>query len=155
MVKILFVCLGNICRSPMAEAVMRDLVTKEGLEGRIEIDSAGTGGYHIGEPPHQGTLKKLKEAGVNSEGLSARQFSKEDVESFDYIVGMDTSNIDNMCRIIGEQRHPKFIRLLDLTDTGKDVPDPYFTGDFQKTYNLVSEGCRRLLEKVKKEKFTE
>ncbi|RWR13600.1 low molecular weight protein-tyrosine-phosphatase [Siminovitchia fortis] len=151
MVKVLFVCLGNICRSPMAEAIMRDLVEKEGLSEKISVDSAGTGSWHIGEPPHKGTVKKLAEYNVSTEGLVARQFSKKDFEEYDYIVGMDESNIRNISRITGQPDDPKVVRLLDLTDAKKDVPDPYYTGDFQETYDLVSEGCRVLLEKIKKE----
>lgn len=151
MVKVLFVCLGNICRSPMAEAIMRDLVEKEGLSEKISVDSAGTGSWHIGEPPHKGTVKKLAEYNVSTEGLVARLFSKKDFEEYDYIVGMDESNIRNISRITGQPDDPKVIRLLDLTDAKKDVPDPYYTGDFQETYDLVSEGCRVLLEKIKKE----
>lgn len=153
MVKILFVCLGNICRSPMAEAIMRDFVKKEGLSEKISVDSAGTGSWHTGEPPHKGTLKKLAEYNISTEGLIARQFSNEDFEEYDYIVGMDNSNIRNMYKMTGQPVHPKVIRLLDLTHAKKDVPDPYYTGDFQETYDLVSEGCKVLLEKIKKEHF--
>lgn len=151
MIRVLFVCLGNICRSPMAEAIMRDLVEKEGLSEKISVDSAGTGSWHIGEPPHQGTLKKLAEYNICTKGLIARQFSKKDFDEYDYIVGMDESNIRNISRMTGLPADPKVIRLLDLTDAKKDVPDPYYTGDFQETYDLVSEGCKILLEKIKKE----
>ena len=151
MVKVLFVCLGNICRSPMAEAIMKDLVEKEGLKDQISVDSAGTGSWHIGEPPHQGTKRKLEEYGIKTEGIVARQFSKEDLETFDYIIGMDRSNIQNIFQITGVPEHPKVMRLLDLTHFKKDVPDPYYTGDFQETYDLVSEGCRVLLEKIKQQ----
>lgn len=150
MINVLFVCLGNICRSPMAEALFRDLVEKEGLSERITIDSAGTGDWHIGSPPHKGTLEILDTYNIKSDGLVGRQFTKEDFEKFEYIIGMDTSNINNIYEITGHPKHPKIIRFLDLTDKQKDVPDPYFTGDFQETYDLVLEGCYALLEEIKK-----
>lgn len=151
MVNVLFVCLGNICRSPMAEAIMKDLAEKEGLEDKIFIDSAGTGSWHAGEPPHKGTLNILKEYKIKTEGLVARPFSREDFNKFDYIIGMDQSNIQNIYKMTGQPDHPKIIRLLDLTHLKKDVPDPYYTGNFRETYELVSEGCRMLMEKIRKE----
>ena len=96
MVRVLFVCLGNICRSPMAEAIFRDFVVKEGLEEKIVIDSAGTGDWHIGHPPHKGTQKILKENEVSFEGIKARQVEKEDLTKFDYIIAMDNKNIADL-----------------------------------------------------------
>ncbi|GHH99189.1 low molecular weight protein-tyrosine-phosphatase [Neobacillus kokaensis] len=151
MINVLFVCLGNICRSPMAEALFRDLVKKEKLEDQISVDSAATSSWHIGSPPHNGTLAILKKYNISSEGLTGRQLTKDDFEKFDYIIGMDESNTKNIASITGQPKHPKIIRLLDLTDHYKDVPDPYYTGDFQETYDLVSEGCQALLRKIRKE----
>ncbi|MBL3730851.1 low molecular weight phosphotyrosine protein phosphatase [Lysinibacillus sp. HST-98] len=151
MIRVLFVCLGNICRSPMAEAVMRDLVKKEHLEDKIEVDSAAISSWHIGEPPHRGTQDKLSEYGISTIDMQGRQLQKSDFEKFAYIIGMDESNIRNTRTILGQPNSPKIFRFLDLTAHRKDVPDPYYTGDFQETYELVQEGCQALLAKIKQE----
>ncbi len=151
MIRVLFVYLGNICRSPMAEAVMRELVEKEHLGDKIEVDSAATSSWHIGEPPHQGTLDKLRENGISTTGMQGRQLQRADFEKFAYIIGMDESNIRNIRTMLGDPRSPKIFRFLDLTEHRKDVPDPYYTGDFQETYDLVQEGCQALLAKIKQE----
>lgn len=153
MVKVLFVCLGNICRSPMAEAVMRHLVELKGLQDKIIIDSAGTSSWHVGESPHYGTQSKLKEYNISTKGMKARQLQRNDFEQFDYIVGMDSSNVQNIRQILGEPNHPKIFRFLDLTHHKKDVPDPYYTGNFQETYDLVKDGCEALLQKIMEEHF--
>jgi protein-tyrosine phosphatase len=151
MINVLFVCLGNICRSPMAEALFRNLVKKENLTNKIIVDSAATSSWLIGFPPHKGTLDILKKYNISSNGLVGRQLKKEDFWKFDYIIGMDESNIKNIHRIIGKPNHPKIIKLLNLTKYRKDVPDPFFTGDFDETYRLVSTGCRALLKKIRSE----
>ena len=148
-VNILFVCLGNICRSPMAEAVFRHLINKESLQDIIKVDSAATSHWHIGDPPHKGTIAKLKEYKISTENMAGRQLQRKDFEEFDYIIGMDASNVKYIREMLGQPDHPKIIRFLDLTDHRKDVPDPYYTGDFQETYDLVLDGCTALLEKVK------
>ncbi|MFJ7733893.1 low molecular weight protein-tyrosine-phosphatase [Lysinibacillus sp. NPDC097231] len=148
MIQVLFVCLGNICRSPMAEAVMRDLVKKKRLSNKIGVDSAATSSWHIGEPPHKGTQDKLREYGISTKGMQGRQLQNADFDNFDYIIGMDESNIRNIRTILGNPSSPKIFRFLDLTDHRKDVPDPYYTGNFQETYDLVLEGCHALLEKI-------
>lgn len=153
MVKVLFVCLGNICRSPMAEAIFRDLVKKEGLESKIEIDSAGTGDWHIGNPPHIGTRKILDQYNISYEGLKARKVSAKDLEQFDYIIGMDSENIGNLRRLAKPNQANHIYRLMDFVKDSSlaDVPDPYFTGNFEEVYEMVTEGCKELLEEIKKE----
>jgi len=146
MIKVLFVCLGNICRSPMAEAVMRDLIEKNGQSDKIKVDSAATSSWHIGESPHKGTLSKLREFNITTSGIKARQLQKDDFEKFDYIIGMDSNNVRNIRDMLGQPDHPKIFRFLDLTEHKKDVPDPYYTGDFQETYELVLDGCQALLK---------
>lgn len=148
MIRVLFVCLGNICRSPMAEAVMRDLVEKQGLSANVKVDSAATSSWHIDEPPHRGTVAKLKEYNISTAGMKGRQLSKGDFEAFDYIIGMDASNVQNIREMLGQPNHPKIFRFLDLTPHQKDVPDPWYTNDFQETYDLVIEGCEALLKKI-------
>lgn len=153
---VLFVCLGNICRSPMAEAIFRHLVQQEGMEESFRIDSAGTGNWHIGNPPHQGTRSILDRYGISYEGLRARQIAANDFADFDYIIAMDASNVSNLRKLMSGTG-AEVIRLLDLVPDiqNKDVPDPYFTGDFDETYDLVSKGCRVLLEYIRQERSEE
>ncbi|MGO4111204.1 low molecular weight protein-tyrosine-phosphatase [Paenibacillus sp. YAF4_2] len=148
--RVLFVCLGNICRSPMAEAVFRSLVEKAGLVDAIEIDSAGTGDWHIGKPPHEGTRKQLDLHGISYAGMKARQFTADD-HVFDYIVCMDTKNEADVRRIIGSAAESATIfKFMDMLPqhAEDDVPDPYYTGNFDYVYELVVEGSDKLLEQI-------
>ncbi|WP_298828730.1 low molecular weight protein-tyrosine-phosphatase [uncultured Planococcus sp.] len=151
MIRVLFVCLGNICRSPMAEAVLREQLDRQGLSHKVEVDSAGTGNWHVGNNPHPGTLKILKDNAIPADGMIGRQLNKGDFDEFDYIIGMDETNIADIRSMLGQPDHPKILRFLDLTDHLKDVPDPYYTGDFEETYELVNDGCEALLAKIRKD----
>ena len=148
-IKILFVCHGNICRSPMAEFVMRDMIKKCGLDGKIVTASAATSTEEIGNPVHSGTRRKLREHGISTDGKYAVLLTKSDYDKYDYLIGMDSANIRNMKRITGGDE--KIVRLLDLTDEPRDVADPWYTGDFDTTYNDVVKGCKVLLEKLEGE----
>lgn len=153
MIKVLFVCLGNICRSPMAEAVFRDLVKREGLENEIIVDSAGTGDWHIGHPPHQGTQKILTKNKISFDGMKARKVHEKDLEEFDYIIGMDVENIGNLRKMAGYKKTGTISRLLDYVQETDvlDVPDPYYTGNFDEVFTLVQKGCEALLHTIRKE----
>jgi len=154
MIKVLFVCLGNICRSPMAEAIFRQMIIDKGLQDKISVDSAGTGNWHIGKPPHEGTRGILTKNQISHEGIKARQVTNEDLEKFDYIIAMDVENLGNLRRMAGYQKTGYIGRLLDFVDDSivEDVPDPYYTGNFEEVYGLVTNGCQGLLETIQKEK---
>jgi protein-tyrosine phosphatase len=151
MTRVLFVCLGNICRSPMAEVLFKEHVKKAGLSGKVEVDSAGTGAWHIGEPPHEGTRKKLAEKGLGTEGMTGRQLTEEDFEAFQYIIAMDAENLGEIHKMAGYDSVAYTGRLLDFVSGNMvdDVPDPFFTGNFDSVYGLIDEGCRHLLEFIR------
>ena len=150
MVKILFVCHGNICRSPMAEFVMKDLVEKKGLSDVFYIASCATSREEIGNGIYPPAKRKLAENGISCAGKTARQMTKGDYDYFDYIVAMDHMNLRNMYQFVGEDKDKKVSLLLDFTDTPGDVRDPWYTGDFDETWEDVNKGCSGLLEKILK-----
>ena len=147
MTKILFVCHGNICRSTMAEYVMRHLVAEAGLGERFFIDSAATSAEEIGNPVHHGTRRKLAEVGIPCGGHRARQMTRADYNAFDLLIGMDEANRRNMLRILGGDPAGKVSLLLDWCGGGA-IADPWYTGNFDDTYRDVLRGCRALLEKL-------
>ena len=150
MKKILFICLGNICRSPMAEFVMKDLVEKAGLAGEFQIDSAATSREEIGNPVYPPARRKLAEHGISCAGHAARQLTARDYEKYDLLIGMEEANLRNMQRICGGDPAGKMHRLLDYTDRPSDVADPWYTGDFEATWQDVSAGCRGLLASIER-----
>lgn len=150
MKKIIFVCLGNICRSPMAEFVMKDIVEKAGLSHEFEIASAATSTYEIGNHVYPPARQKLAEHGIDCKGKTARQITKRDYDYYDYIVAMDQSNIRNLKNMLSNDPQGKISLLMDYTSRPADVADPWYTGDFQATWDDVSEGCEALLAFIMK-----
>ena len=148
MKKILFVCHGNICRSPMAEFVMKDLVQKAGLTDHFYIESAATSTEEIGNEVYPPAKHKLAEHGISCKGKTARQMTRSDYQRFDLLIGMDDWNIRNMTRIAGGDPEGKIHKLLDYTVRKGDVADPWYTGDFDATWRDVTEGCRELLKSL-------
>lgn len=147
--KILFVCLGNICRSPMAEAYMRDLIRKHQVTSMV-VDSCGTSGWHQGERPHHKTLEVLTKDGVSSSNLRSRPLMDSDFDTFDVIIGMDKNNVRDLKRLAPPQYHPKIHLFLDVLTgyEGCDVPDPWYTGDFEETRRFVRDGVSAWFTKL-------
>lgn len=166
MIKILFVCHGNICRSPMAEYVMKYLVSQKGLEEKFYIDSAATSTEEIGNGVHYGTRNKLQSVNIPVGNHKARQITKNDLEEFDYLIGMDSANIRNMKRFYGFERFSfgnyqansnssikkdlenKICKLLEFANSSDDIADPWYTGNFDLTYNDILKGCKSLLNSL-------
>lgn len=153
MITVMFVCLGNICRSPMAEAVFRKMAADAGLSEEIKADSCGMSGWHKGEPPHKGVIKTLERRGISCENIFASAF-KKDYLKYDYIIAMDEQNLKDIqaqCENF-KTAHPRLLSYYASGGRGGwvSVPDPWYTGDFETAYRLVDEGCRGLLEYIVK-----
>ncbi len=151
MIKILFVCHGNICRSPMAEFVMKDMAQKCGITDKLYIASAATSTEEIGNPVHYGTRNKLKQYGISVDGKTAVQLKKADYDKYDYIIGMDEWNMRNIMRIIRSDPENKVHKLLAIASNGRDVADPWYTGDFDVTYDDIVEGCTALMNNIRRQ----
>ena len=146
--RILFVCHGNICRSPMAEFVMKHLVAEAGLSDYFEIASAATSTEEIGNPVYPPARRKLAEHGIGCEGKTARQMTRDDYRYYDKVVAMDRNNLRNLRRMFGDDTEHKISLLMDHTRRPGDVADPWYTGDFEATWRDVLEGCRGLLDEM-------
>ena len=148
MIKILFVCHGNICRSPMAEFIMKDLVKKAGLADDFVIESAATSSEELGNPVYPPARRKLSEHGISCAGKTARRMTRSDYDRFDLLIGMDHANIRNMARIAGGDPEGKIHMLLEYAGRYEEVADPWYTGDFDSTWNDALEGCTALLQSL-------
>ena len=146
MIRILFVCLGNICRSPMAEMMFKDLINKNNLKDKFHVESMATSYEEEGNGLHYGAIEILKRHEIFIENHKAHRMQKADYDKFDYIIGMEDSNIFNIRRIIGEDPMHKVYRLLDFTNNPRDIADPWYTGNFVKTYEDLDEGLNAFLK---------
>ena len=152
MIKVLFICHGNICRSTMAEMVFKHIVNQQNMTDQFYIDSAATSREEIGSPVHRGTRRKLAELGIPCENHRAIQVTKEDYTKYDYLIVMDTNNVRNLMKIIGSDPEGKVYKLLDFTDRkGESIADPWYTGNFDVTYDDVLEGCEGLIKHLEEE----
>lgn len=149
MIKVLFVCHGNICRSPMCESVFTHIVKENHLAPQFLIDSSATSREEIGNPPHRGTVKKLKEMNIPLVPHRAKQMTKSDYANYDYLIGMDSWNRTNMLRILGGDPEGKVHLLLDFSGRPRDIADPWYTGNFDETYEDIVEGCQVFLSYLK------
>ncbi len=146
MTKVLFICHGNICRSPMAEYVLKHMIKERGVEDMVYVESAATSAEELGNPVYPPARRKLKEHGIDCSGHAARRLKKEDYDRFDMLIGMDEANVSSIRRICG--RDDKVSMLLDYTNRPGSVADPWYTGDFEATWRDVEEGCRGLLDSI-------
>ena len=148
MIKVLFICHGNICRSPMAEFVLKDMVKKAGLEDRFQIDSVAATWEEIGNDMYPPAKRKLREKGIPFSPRAARILARADYDRFDYLIGMDEENLDDMVRICGGDPEKKISLLLDWAGLSRDVADPWYTGNFEATYQDLIVGCTAFLNKL-------
>ena len=148
MIKVLFICHGNICRSPMGEFILKDMLQKRGMADNFYVESAATSTEELGNPVYPPARRKLKEHGIDCSGKTARQITKSDYERFDYIFCADSNNVRNALRIFGDDPEQKIRRLLDITSHPRDIADPWYTGNFEITYNDIVEGCEAFLNKL-------
>lgn len=148
MIRILFVCHGNICRSPMAQFILMDMVKKRHCADQFEIDSAATSTEELGNSVHRGTRTKLAQAGISCAGKTARQMTMQDYGHFDYIIGMDSYNIRNLNRMTGGDPQHKVYKLMSFAGSDRDVADPWYTGDFDATWQDIYTGCEALLNRL-------
>jgi len=148
---ILMVCLGNICRSPLAEGIMAHLIEERGLSGQLTVDSSGTSGWHVGEAPHRGSIQVAAQHGIDIRRQQSRQLTVADIDHFDWLVAMDTSNRNGIHHLDPDDtKTDRIVLLLDYTDgdAPRDVPDPYYEGGFEGVYDLVYRGCEGLLDHI-------
>lgn len=153
MITILFVCHGNICRSPMAQYIFQNVIDNKGLTDEFFIDSAATSTEEIGNGLHYGTRRKLNEVGIPWGDHRARQIVRKDYNQYDYIIGMDEANIRNINRMIGPDTDGKIYKLLQFAGSSRDIADPWYTGNFDVTYDDIVEGCEGLLEYLDNKRF--
>ena len=147
-IKIMFVCYGNICRSPMAEFVFKDILKKNNAQDKFFVASSATSPYEAGMSVHHGTKNKLNSLGISTEGKFSVPFKKSDYKEFDYIIGMDAMNIQSIIKIVGEDKENKIYKMMSFANSDKDVADPWYTGDFETTYRDVCEGLEGFLEEL-------
>ncbi len=146
MIKVLFVCHGNICRSTMSSFVLQDMVNKRGLADLFKIDSRATSTEEIGNPPHRGTIQKMRKEGIPVLPHRATQITWKDYDDFDYIIGMDTWNMRNLNRMLKGDPEGKIYKFLSFAGSDRDIADPWYTGNFDVTYDDVVEGCEGFLK---------
>ena len=152
MIRILFVCHGNICRSTMSQFVLQDMVNKAGIADRFYIDSRATSTEEIGNPPHMGTVRKMQEVGIPVLPHRATQITWNDYKNYDYIIGMDSWNMRNLKRMLKGDPNGKIYKFLTFAESDRDIADPWYTGNFDDTYTDVLKGCNGLLKYLKEKR---